>query len=177
LAGIVIAAVVYLFILLGQHDDSAPIPKADDTIKAANYLTVRATKKDFEGIANTYIQKAINKEPLPVTMLVEDDIILLSELTVFSYTLPVKMHFDPIVREDGNLTLKQSKLEIGKLNIQPATVLKILKDSVDLPPWMVVRPKEEELFIDLRALPISGDLEVRAKEFNLDKDEIILEIT
>ena len=110
-------------------------------------------------------------------MLVEDDIILLSELTVFSYTLPVTMHFDPVVREDGNLMLKQSKVEIGKLNIQPATVLKILKDSVDLPPWMIVRPKEEELFIDLRALPISGDLQVRAKEFNLDKDEIILEIT
>ena len=177
LAGIITAAVVYLFILLGHHDDSAPIPKADDTFQAANYLTVRATKKDFEGIANTYIQKAINKEPLPVTMLVEDDIILLSELTVFSYKLPVKMYFDPVVREDGNLTLKQSKLEIGKYKIQPATVLKILKDSVDLPPWMIVRPKEEELFIDLRALPISGDLQVRAKEFNLDKDEIILEIT
>ena len=42
---------------------------------------------------------------------------------------------------------------------------------------MIVRPKEEELFIDLSALPISGDLQVKAKEFNLDKDEIILEIT
>jgi uncharacterized protein YpmS len=177
LAGMVIASIVYLFILLGVTDDSAPIPKADNTIQSANYLTVRATKKDFEGIANTYIRKAINKEPLPLTMMVEDNIILLSELTVFSYKLPVKMYFDPVVREDGNLTLKQSKLEIGKYNIQPATVLKILKDSVDLPPWMIVRPKEEEVFIDLSALPISGDLQVRAKEFNLDKDEIILEIT
>ena len=177
LAGIIIAAVVYLFILLGHQEDSAPIPEADNKNQAANYLTVSATKKDFEGIANTYIRKAIDKEPLPVTMLVADDIMLLSELTVFSYKLPVIMHFDPVVREDGNLMLKQSKVEIGNYNIQPATVLKILKDSVDLPPWMIVRPKEEELFIDLRALPISGDLQVRAKEFNLDKDEIILEIT
>ena len=87
------------------------------------------------------------------------------------------MHFDPIVREDGNLILKQSSVEIGKLNIPPSTVLKLLKDSMKLPPWMIVRPKEEELFIDFGALPISGDLDVKAKEFNLDKDEIILEIT
>ena len=119
----------------------------------------------------------MNKEPLPVTLKVAEDITLTSELTVFSYTLPVIMHFDPIVRDDGNLTLKQSTVEIGKLNLPPATILKVLKDSVELPPWMIVRPKEEEVFIDLNALPISGDLQVKAKEFNLDKDEIILEIT
>lgn len=176
LAGLVAAVIVYLIILIGTTVESDPIPVAKKNQGSGNYLTVKATKEDFEGIANTYIQKAMNKEPLPVTMEVADDIILKSELTVFSYTLPVTMHFDPIVREDGNLTLKQSSVEIGTLNIQPATVLKILKDSVTLPSWMIVRPKEEELFIDLGALPISGELQVRAKEFNLDKDEIILEI-
>lgn len=176
LAGIVAAAIIYLFIIIGTAAESVPIPKAERKASAGNYLTVNATKEDFEGIANTYIQKAMKKEPLPVTMEVADDIILSSELTVFSYTLPVIMHFDPVVREDGNLTLKQSSVEIGQLNIPPSTILKILKDSVKLPPWMIVRPKEEELFIDLGALPISGDLQVKAKEFNLDKDEIILEI-
>lgn len=176
LAGIVAAAIIYLFIIIGAAAESVPIPKAERNVSTGNYLTVNATKEDFEGIANTYIQKAMKKEPLPVTMEVADDIILSSELTVFSYTLPVIMHFDPIVREDGNLTLKQSSVEIGQLNIPPSTILKILKDSVKLPPWMIVRPKEEELFIDLGALPISGDLQVKAKEFNLDKDEIILEI-
>ena len=67
-------------------------------------------------------------------------------------------------------------MEIGQLNIPPSTVLKILKDSVKLPSWMVVRPKEEELFIDLSAIPVSGNLQVRAKTFNLAHDEIILEI-
>ena len=155
--------IVYLFILIGTTVESDPIPVAKKNQGPGNYLTVKATKEDFEGIANTYIQKAMNQEPLPVTMEVADDIILKSELTVFSYTLPVTMHFDPIVREDGNLILKQSSVEIGTLNIQPSTVLKILKDSVKLPSWMIVRPKEEELFIDLGALPISGELHVRQK--------------
>ena len=177
LAGLIAATLAYIIILFGTHAESDPIPKAKETVLSADHLTVKATKKDFEGIANTYIRKAMNKEPLPVTLKVAEDITLTSELTVFSYTLPVIMHFDPIVRDDGNLTLKQSTVEIGKLNLPPATILKVLKDSVELPPWMIVRPKEEEVFIDLNALPISGDLQVKAKEFNLDKDEIILEIT
>ena len=125
---------------------------------------MRATKEDFEGIANTYIRKAMKGEPLPVTNEVDEDIVLESELTVFAFTFPVIMHFDPIVREDGNLILKQSSVEIGKANIPPSTVLKILKDSVNLPPWMIVRPKEEELFIDLSAIPVSGNLRVKAKD-------------
>lgn len=176
LAGLVAAGLAYVVILFGIHADSDPIPKTKGTEQSANHLTVKATKMDVEGIANTYIKKAMNKEPLPVTLEVGEDITISSELTVFSYTLPVIMHFDPIVRADGNLTLKQSTVEIGKLNLPPATILKVLKDSVALPPWMIVRPKEEEVFIDLNALPISGDIEVKAKEFNLDKDEIILEI-
>lgn len=176
LAGLIIAVIVYLFILIGATADSGPLPKAKENNHTSHALTVSATKEDFEGIANTFLQRAMKKEPLPVTIQVEDDIMLSSELTVFSYTLPVTMHFNPVVQEDGNLLLKQSSLELGRLNLPPSTVLKVLRDSVKLPEWMIVRAKEEEIFIDLSDLPISGDLQVKAKEFNLEKDEILLEI-
>lgn len=176
LAGSVLAVIVYLFILIGSTTESEPIPQAKELTGVNNTLTVRATKKDFEGIANTFIRKAMKDEPLPVTIHVDDDVILSSELVVFSYKLPVKMYFDPHVLEDGNLLLKQSKLELGALDLPPSTVLKVLKDSVDLPPWMIVRSKEEEIFIDLSDLPISSDLKVKAKEVNLKEDEILLEI-
>ncbi|MCZ2258253.1 YpmS family protein [Sporosarcina sp. G11-34] len=176
LFGLIAAAVVALVVFISSSPESVDVPNAGVSTAPNHLLTVRATKEDFEGIANTYIRKAMDGEPLPVTLEVKDNIVLTSELTVFAYTLPVTLFFDPIVREDGNLILKQTSVEIGKLNIPPSTVLKILKDSVKLPPWMIVRPKEEELFINLSAIPVSGDLEIKAKEFNLAKDEIILEI-
>lgn len=176
LAGVVLAVIAYLVILIGTPSESEPIPKAKELAHESHRLTVSTTKEDFEGIANTFIHKAMKEEPIPVTMNVEEDIILSSELIVFSYKLPVKMHFDPIVQEDGNLLLKQSSLEVGLLNLPPSTVLKVLKDSVDLPSWMIVRPKEEEIFIDLSDLPISGDLQVKAQKFNLEEEEILLEI-
>ncbi|WP_438318813.1 YpmS family protein [Sporosarcina sp. FA9] len=176
LSGLVVASIVALVMYIADPGDSEEIPSGKVASASSNHLVVRATKKDFEGIANTYISKAMNGEKLPVNMEIGNDIVLSSELTVFSITMPVTMHFDPIVREDGNLILKQSSVEIGKLNIPPSTVLKILKDSVKLPPWMIVRPKEEELFIDLSAIALSGNLKVKAKEFNLENDEILLEI-
>ncbi|ARD46946.1 YpmS family protein [Sporosarcina sp. P33] len=175
LAGLVAAALVVLIILIGGTTASSPLP--EDTAKQDEgyTLALNTTKKNFEGIANTYIRKAV-KGSLPVELEMRDDVLLTSELTVFSYTLPLAMHFDPIVREDGNLILKQSSMELGDLNIPPSTVLKLLKNSVELPSWMIVRPKEEEIFIDLEDLPISGDVQVKAKEVNLAQDEIILEV-
>ncbi|MCG7334514.1 YpmS family protein [Sporosarcina sp. ACRSM] len=176
LAGLIVAVVAYIIFLIGSPGDSEPLPEVKIEDTSDHVLTVKVAKEDFEGIANTYIGKAVKGEPLPVTMVVRDDVVLLSEMMVFSLKLPVIMHFDPLVREDGNLILKLSSMEIGQLKIQPSTVLTILRDSVKLPPWMIVRPKEEEVFIDLTKLPLSGNLKVRAKTFNLAEDEIILEI-
>jgi uncharacterized protein YpmS len=176
LAGFVAAVIAMFIYVIGTPPESDPIPEAKTENIAGNILLLRATKADFEGIANTYIRKAVKIEPLPIKMEIGDDIILVSELTVFSITLPVIMHFDPIVLEDGNLILKQSSMEIGNQTFPPSVVLNVLKETVKLPPWMIVRPKEEELFIDLSAISVSGNLRVKAKEFNLKKDEIILEI-
>ncbi|REB07235.1 DUF2140 family protein [Sporosarcina sp. BI001-red] len=178
LSGMIAAGFAGVLFLLGSAGTSDPLPSTEVFEDGdANILTVRTTKKDFEGIANTYIREAMKGEKLPVQMKVKDDVILYSELTVFSFTLPVIMHFDPIVQKDGNLILKQSSMELGQLNIPPSTVLKVLRDSVKLPSWMIVRPKEEELFIDLSKVPVSKDVSVRAKSFNLEKDEILLEVS
>ncbi|MBD7908328.1 YpmS family protein [Sporosarcina gallistercoris] len=178
LSGLIAAGFAGVLFLIGSTGTSEPLPSTEVVEDGdVNILTVRTTKKDFEGIANTYIREAMKGEKLPVQMKVKDDVILYSELTVFSFTLPVIMHFDPIVREDGNLILKQSSMELGQLNIPPATVLKVLRDSVKLPSWMIVRPKEEELFIDLSKVPVSKDVSVRAKSFNLEQDEILLEVS
>lgn len=175
LAGLITAALVALILLIGGTSSSPPLPSPHDSAKASYKLELNTTKENFEGIANTYIRKAV-KGALPVELEMHDDVLLTSELTVFSYTLPLAMHFDPVVQEDGNLILKQSSMELGHLNIPPSTVLKLLKSSVELPSWMIVRPKEEEIYIDLEDLPISGDVQVKAKEVNLAEDEIILEV-
>ena len=151
-------------------------PVESEAFTSGHVLTVNATKEDFEGIANSFIQKAMDGKPLPLQLEVDDQIVLTSELTIFSLTLPVKMNFDPYVEENGNIRLEQSSVEVGELQIPPETVLKLLRDSIDLPPWMIVKPQDEEVLLQLTSIPIASGVNVRAKELDLEVDKIILEI-
>lgn len=176
LLGAIVAGIIAVVLYLDSPKESEPLPNYERTARGS-VLSIKATKKDLESLANTYIQRAMKGEPLPVTMIIKDDVILFSKLTVFGFTLPVIMNFDPVVLNDGNLLLKQSSLEIGDFNFPPSTVLEILRDTIDLPEWMVVRAKEEEIFINLSELPVSGDILIKAKSFNLKEDDIELEVT
>ncbi|WOV88981.1 YpmS family protein [Sporosarcina oncorhynchi] len=177
LVGLIIAGIVALVIFIESPGDSDPLPITERYSGNGSVLSVKASRDDLEGLANTYIGKAMKGEQLPVMMRIEDDVILHSELIAFSFKVPINMHFDPVVLADGNLLLKQTSMEIGPLDIPPETVLKLLRDSIKLPEWMVVRPKEEEIFINLAELPVSGNLHVRAKTLNLAEDDIVFEVT
>ncbi|WP_313890805.1 YpmS family protein [Psychrobacillus sp.] len=170
-----IGSAVGLFYLISTPTDTTYIePKTVQ--QTGNILTVNTTKEDFEGIANTFMAKAMEGKPLPLKLSLEDQVILSTELTIFSYTLPVKMFFEPFVDEDGNIRLEQSSLEIGRIKIPPETVLEVLKDSIELPEWMIVNPAKKEVLIQLASIPMSSGVYVRAKELNLGEDIITLEI-
>lgn len=175
LSALLLTGIIVFIFWISAPLDETKLPVMEQS-KTGHTLTVKTTKKDFEGIANTYIREAIKDRPLPLLITVEDQINLTTELTIFSYKLPVIMKFDPIVEPDGNLRLKQSSVEVGNLEVQPESVLKLLKDSVSLPKWMIVRPDEQDVYIDLSRIPMKSDVQVKAKEFNLKQDEITLEI-
>ena len=86
------------------------------------------------------------------------------------------MHFDPVVDGDGNLRLKQTKMNVGMLSIPPKTTLKLLKQAIDFPAWIEVIPNEEEIFVDLSRMDMAPTSVVRAKEFDLEQNRIILEV-
>ena len=177
LIGLIASGIIAIMIFLESPEDSDPLPPLNQYNPNGSILSVKATRNDLEALANNYIQKAMKGEKLPVIMEIKNDVRLHSELTAFGITFPLMMHFDPIVLEDGNLMLKQTSMEIADLELPPSTVLMVLRDSVKLPSWMVVRPKEEEIFIHLTELEIAGNLLVRAKTVDLTNDNIELEVT
>ena len=142
-----------------------------------NTVTVRTSKADFEGIANTYIQDAMKDQPIPLTLSVNDDVSLSTELQVFSMTLPILLSFEPHVQEDGNLLLEQKSVNVGMLDIPPESALKLLRDSVTLPEFMEVNPGAEEILLRLSDISLDDGISVRAESFNLEEDDIRLRVT
>lgn len=173
LSGVIVFSIIIIVYLATSPADDVAIPEPQE-IKG-NVLVVETTAKEFESIAKQYIGDALNKAELPIEIQVNDQIQLFGDVKIFNVTLPIVMNFEPIV-SNGNLRLKQTAVNVGIINIDPTTVLKVMRDSIDFPSWMIVRPNEEEIYVDLSRINIASGSRVRAKEIDLKNDKIILEI-
>ena len=140
-----------------------------------NILSVETTAREFEAIAKQYLIAAMDQSPLPLELVVDDKIYLYSTLTAFNVDIPIQMDFNPVVK-NGNIILEQEAVHVGKWNIPPKTVLKLVEDAVDFPTWITVRPNDEEIFVDLSRINIASGSRVRAKEIDLPNDKIVLEV-
>ncbi|OED32507.1 hypothetical protein BHE17_08655 [Planococcus maritimus] len=172
-----LAIIGLLLFITTPSDDFKAYQAETSPPPEGNTVVVNTTKADFEGIANTYIADAMEGQPIPLRLSVTDNVSLSTELTVFGVTLPILLTFDPVVLPDGNLLLKQRSVEVGQLDIPPESALKLLRDSVDLPEFMEVMPKDEEVLLSLTDIPINGGVSVRATSFDLEEDDIRLLVT
>lgn len=178
LSTILVIVIGSLIFFLTRPVPESPTPTASE-FPEGSHLQVQTTGDDFENLANQLISNSMKGSNIPVKMYVDDYVTLSGTLPVFDMDLPIVMKFEPSI-VDGNLLLKQKTIEVGMLDIPPETALKLLKDSVELPSWMVVQPKEEQIYINLTEMniPLSDNLKgrVQAKEFNLAENRIILDV-
>ncbi|HSI67551.1 MAG TPA: YpmS family protein [Planococcus sp. (in: firmicutes)] len=173
----IVAVFGFVLLVTTPSSDYRSYEAGSRTVVEGNSLTVRTTKADFEGIANTYISRAMANQPIPLTLTIDDYVSLSTQLTVFSVDLPILLKFEPYVQEDGNLLLEQKSVEVGMLDIPPESALKLLRDSVDLPEFMEVHPAEEEVLLRLTDIPLDDGISVKATAFNLEENDIRLEVT
>lgn len=174
LAGAIIAIITTILIMATSPRNDVPLPPVKEA--KGSVLLVETTTKDFEKLALKYLREALNTETLPVAITMNDQIQIFSEIIAFGMVVPVQIDFEPIVNEDGNLNLKYSKIYVGKLDIKPSMVLMILEETVEFPDWVLIRPNEEEIFVDLSKLTVADGSKVRAKEIDLRNDKIVLEL-
>lgn len=173
-----LVAIVAFLIFITTPSDNFTSHQADSGPPLeGNTVVVNTTKADFEGIANTYIAQAMEGQPIPLRLAVDDNVSLSTELTIFRVTLPILLTFDPVVMPDGNLLLEQRSVEVGRLDIPPESALKLLRDSVDLPEFMEVMPAEEEVLLKLTEISLDDGISVRATSFDLEQDDIRLLVT
>lgn len=173
----IVVVIGFLFYVTTPANDFSAYGAVKRDQIEGNSLMVRTTKADFEGIANTYIQREMANQPIPLKLSIDKEVNLSTELNVFSQTLPILMKFQPFVQKDGNLLLKQQSVEIGMLDIPPESALKLLRDSVKLPDFMEVNPAREEILLKLTDIPLDNGISVQASSFDLEEDDIRLEVT
>ncbi|QPQ31027.1 YpmS family protein [Lysinibacillus sp. JNUCC 51] len=176
LAGTVLFAILLVVFLATRPVDGVNFAESskDESEVKGNVLVVQTTTKELESISKKYLKDA--GSPLPLDFSIGDDIQLSSTLKVFYTEIPISMNFDPIVDEKGNIILKQTGMNVGLLNIPPETTMKIMRDTVDFPSWITINPNKAEIYIDLSRINIASGSRIKAKELDLPKDKILLEL-
>lgn len=173
---IILFFTVFIYWATSPTEDVPIVSEGVAVDPSDSVLLVEATADDIEKMALKYLQKELANSPIPMDIVVDNMIELKSELTVFGLTVPFAMEFDPIVTEEGNIQLKQNSVNVGKINIDPFTVLKLMNDAVSFPEWIIVRPNDEEIYVDLSGINVMSGAKVRAKEIDLDNNRVLLEV-
>lgn len=169
----IISIIVGFFIWATSPSEELSVPKESIQTTDDSVLQVELTAKDFEKVINKLLNKEKDVFELNVS---SNQLELSSELQMFGITVPIALYFEPQVTEDGNIQLKQTAANIGKLNLPSETVLKIMNDSIEMPNWVMIRPELNTIDVDLSKAKIMDGVIVKAKEINLEQDRVVLEI-
>ena len=105
-------------------------------------FTIRTTKENLNDLVNAYLDKLLKDTRHQYTVSLEDDVHLIGELPVFSSTVPLSIHLEPVVQDNGDVVLKQRSISIGLLELPNKKIMEYIKKYLPMPEWVIVNPKE-----------------------------------
>jgi uncharacterized protein YpmS len=160
-----------------------PIPKTELEIASNQYKTknssefvVRTTKQNVNNLANAYIDKLLANSDQHYSINLDEDVALYGELPFFSSTVPLLIHFDPIVQKNGDLVLKQKSIAVGSLRLPNKKIMGYVKKYLPVPNWVVIMPDKEEVYVKVTKMDIKSNFEVGVEQFNVEENMIAFRI-
>jgi len=131
---------------------------------------IETNKRDLNRMINHYIEENFGNIDYHISL--KDRVELYGILSIFGLTVDLKMTFEPVVLNNGDLELHQKDMYVGKLQVSPSLVLKLIKSSYQFPNWVMIEPNKEKVYLSIRHLELKSDMKVRIKQFDLREDRI-----
>src|SRR5699024_9317139 len=88
----------------------------------------------------------------------------------FSTTVPLSIHLEPEVQDNGDLVLRQKSISIGLLKLPNKKIMEYLKKYMPTPEWVTIDPKREEIYVAIAEMDIKSNFQVGVEQFNLDEN-------
>ncbi|WP_099159307.1 YpmS family protein [Virgibacillus ndiopensis] len=172
-AFVILALIVFIFWPVSE----TPQPNTEkEQANESSEFIVRTTKKNLNDLVNAYLDKLLNDTKHNYSISLEDDVHLLGELPVFSSTVPLSVHLEPLVQEDGNVILKQKSISIGLLNLPNQKIMEYMKKYLPMPEWVTINPKEEEIYVSVSEMKIKSNFEVSVEHIDLEANNLAFKI-
>jgi uncharacterized protein YpmS len=163
--------IILLFVLLIKSPSEDIKAPETEMVQNDVRFTIQTNKQDLNRLINHYLKEEYSGS-LDYEVLLTDEVELYGNIPVFSENVEMKLTFEPVALENGDLELQQKTISIGKLTLPVPLVLKFIQSSYPIPDWVTIQPNEEKVYMELQNMKLKSDLKVRVHEFDLKNNDI-----
>ncbi|WP_174615009.1 YpmS family protein [Virgibacillus ihumii] len=170
---IFIAIIALIFWPVSDTEDS--YPEQEFTQKSSEFV-VRTTKQNLNELMNAYIDKLLEGSNHHYKVSLNDDVHLQGELPVFSTTVPLSVHLEPLVQDNGDVILKQKSISIGLLELPNQKIMEYMKKYLPVPKWVTINPEDEEIYVAVTDMKIRSNFHVGVEHIDLKANNLAFKI-
>lgn len=160
---------ILIFYLTAPTDDKPLENKTPDPDAVS--FKVQSKKEDLDTVINHYLQEE-NEGVVDYQIHLDEFVNLYGTFPILNQNIEMKLSFAPKALENGDLVLKEEEISLGRFHLPSATVLKIVDDLYQFPDWVTIQPNKEQVYVDLQQLKLKNDIQIKANQFDLKKDQI-----
>lgn len=176
LAAINIIVLLTVAILVFWPVKETPFPEYKAKNDSSEFI-VRTTKKNVNEMIAAYLDNVSQDNKYNFKVQLDEDVHLKGELPVFSSTVPLNVHLEPLVQDNGDVILKLKNIQVGLLELPNKKIMEYIRDHLPMPEWVKVNPKGEDIYVALTKMEIKSNLRVRAAHIDLPANNIAFKFT
>jgi len=169
----VILVLVFLFWPVSKNE----FPAHDEQSKQeSSEFIIRTTKQNLNSLINAYIEKLLGDSNHYYRISLKEDVHLMGELPVFSTTVPLSVHFEPLVQENGDLILKQKSISVGLLELPNKKIMEYMDRYLPMPEWVTVNPQSQEIYVAVTEMNLQSNFQVEVETIDLEANNLAFKI-
>ncbi|MCG1029185.1 YpmS family protein [Virgibacillus halodenitrificans] len=171
----ILLVVVFVSLIFWPVSKKEYAVKEETSAEDSSVFVVRTTKNNLNELVNAYIGE-LNDSKHQYKIELEEDVHLIGELPVFSSTVPLSVHLEPLVQENGDIILKLKSISVGLLQLPNKKIMEYMGKYLPMPEWVTVNPKEEEIYVAVTDMKIKSNFEVAVEQIDLDANNLAFKI-
>lgn len=169
--------IVVLLALIFWPVEEANIPSRHQVDEEqSSSFTIRTTRENLDELVNAYLDKLLKGSQHHYKISLEDDVHLMGELPVFSTTVPLSVHMEPLVQKNGDIVLKQKSISIGLLELPNKKIMEYMKKYLPMPEWVAIDPADSEIYLAVTQMDIKSNFHVKVKHLDLEANNIAIQL-
>ncbi|EOR22621.1 hypothetical protein A499_16928 [Niallia nealsonii AAU1] len=131
LVGVLVVCIIFLAILIFKPVEKSPIIKKKEREEVP--FAVTTNREDLTKLINHYLEKEGLNGPIHYEINIADQVELYGTLPIFNTDIQMKLSFEPIALENGDLLLKQKEISIGQLPLPVSYVMNFIANQYNFP--------------------------------------------